>query len=694
MRLRLLIILAMSIILSFSAYAVTSSEVLKAHTNYSYAGYYGGYGIAGHSYIPQAGVYEQRTASIAAGYRYPLVSDLDKNGQNELIVMEHYSNSDYAVSLFHEGSVFSLEPIDQILIGGGALNYSNPVVTDINGDTYPEIVMMNNNNPTQIIIINYNNSVFNYSYTSVKDMTSSPCNHLDGTPIISCYDTGECAFMLPRDDGGNIGLCVGIFNSTKVIDVVSVTGLTGINQCAPNIPYITKADYDGDSVQEYITSFLDVTSVATDDYVRIVYFNLNGSKNVSVERTISRDLGNRYSWTGSRNCYDSFIYGGDVVAATGQMGITSPSVYDYDGFASNGMETVIAFMVGHEQWEMIAYDKNGNEKDDFPETEYSEGQILSNIVRADAFPDGKTSEAAMDFCVMGANSDTDNLILTCGSLVGSYGYSNSFPTYSDTLEFTIELPYDLIGEAGNYGSMISAVSASDLASRGNNLDEFFLGAYGVFTLADDAGVNDDVPYLPYSSVTGFASGSLCAVSGECKLQLVYAPDISDATWISVDFQKNGNEDYIGLTSSAAIYLDDGYVNMPGKIASYYIDPWPSGQIYKNGTQVAFLVSCNDETLGYDIDSDLVSRKVEMYLNDDNYQTTGWSTNSSANVNITGILTANKTGTYTMRISCQDSVNMLESDIDSVDLSFTVALEGVRYGEGGGGSSTVTRKSVV
>ena len=570
----------------------------------------------------------------------PYVSDLDHDGTNEIIIFDSSG-----VKLFNNKE---LDIIDAFSFPNEDL--SNALMFNIDGDNYTEIIIALEN--SQILhIIEYNGSdIFNNSF-------SFP--HLNHTPNadiqIKCMDIDQCIMVYANSTTGTSAvhpLYAVFFNSSVMSkEYVVDAGSIGDRWCKPNIPSIAVADYDGDGEDEYIFAFSSRDGAG--DFEPNIYWVNISYNGIDVEEHIAIDDSDL---TVIPTCVHIHPF----------SGMSAPIVFDVDGNAGNGLETVIAYKVSdQDDYVLKTYDGCNSEGcgitqlDDYPEScigffgigNCPEAKAISNVVRADIFAG---TEGVDDFCVIGYNDDDSELDMICGSETST---EDSGIFDSETMELVLlDIPFNtsFISPAFHNGIVHSAQHSSS-EPTGKNLDEF-VTTYGILS-ADNTDTSTP------------------------DLTIIFANPKQNASLISVDAEKVGREDLIALASTNVWYIDDQFTNEGGQITDYCIGPCMDSTIQINSSSYIFMEVTDKDSLKEGAITDLVSARVIIYLGESNEQDTGWSNNYTSGTTITfddTLIYNATTGSSTLRLMGRDLGSPDDEHI--IDFTYSVANAGVVLGD--------------
>lgn len=579
------------------------------------------------------------TRSVDTPKGVPLVSDLDQDGTNEIIVFDGTGVKFYQNKELDIVNAFSFPDED----------LSNALAYNIDRDNFTEIIIALED--SQVLhIIEYNGSdVTNVSFT----MTG--LSHIAGGQIqIKCRAVEDCFMTYANTTGeGSARAVMGVFfnSSTLGTDTV-VYQISGLSRwCKPIIPSIAVADYDRDNIEEYIFAFSERDGADLEPH--IFYVNVSYSNVVLEEHVIVTDS----DADAGSNCENS---GGNPL-----RGMTAPIVFDIDGSLSNGLETIIAYFVDNDEYVIKSYkgcSEEGcgiTELDDYPEScvgflnlgNCPEASSLSNIIKADIF---RGTEGIDDFCVFGYNDEKSELDALCGSESST---RDLFVFDTETMELVLNdsVPFNVSGNPYFYNGIVHSAQHSSAEPTGKNLDEF-VTSYGILS----------------ADFTDTASADL---------SILFASPKENVSMISVDAEKVGREDLIGLALTNVWYIDDQFSNEGGQITEYSLDPCIDSTIQINSSSKYLIEVTDKDSLKEGVITDTVGARVIIYQGESNEQDTGWSNNLTSGTTFTfeDELIFNKTtGSSTLRIMGRDTGNPDDEDI--IDFTFSVANAGVVKGD--------------
>lgn len=614
---------------------VLFSLTVSANEDYNETGNFNGEFILGTGFFnQQLTSTDSSTRSLSNPRLMPLVADLDLDGTNEIIVLDGDT-----VRLFQTKSLTILDSFDL----GTDVRTSNMLIFDIDGNDsgIPEIIVAQGASIQQLHILEWNGSVFSrQNQINLSDIFDS----LSPDYIIKCGKVNNCLIASSgRIDSAGLGdMVVAGFNST-VIDITNELVLFSPvgDYCFPRIKIMQYKDYDNDLDDEYIFSFIDIITGSSDrlhvEYIRL-FDNLTPVRDQGLGSFIDTTLAgldtiNPFS-TNTARC----------ITENADEYITSPLVFDIDSSPSNGLETVVGIMLettefgSDDEFKMVSFDRDLTFLDDYPEFFDSDGQLLSNVFVADAFDD----TLKIDFCVLANDQVSEILTVICAS--ESTGNIPETITYD--IEDTSGLSFtNLTNEFGNFHPVAHSASHS-----GTTGESEIISSYGVLQ-------------LDFNS---------CDTFGDCDLIRIFENPQQPGAVVMADVEKVGRDDMLVLTDTNIFYIDDKFTNSPGEITEIFTNPCIDSTWMIN-TTVEIRVTVED------VDGDLVSANVIFYDGDTNEQESGFSANVSSGTTFTFPFIANKTiGTGVITTQGRDFQN--PTVIDEEDITFSVALNGVEFGD--------------
>ncbi len=502
------------VMLLFTIFLFTMIAV-SAETTYNETGNYNNYYRQGTGFFNENINLDEITLSSRAltnPVYTPLVTDLDNDGTNEIIVLDGST-----IRLYHDSS---LSIVDSFALDADN-EFSNFITFDIDSDSKPEIIIAGRSTEF-LYVLEYNGSeIFNQSKISFAALTRLTQSEI----MIKCGKTQNCLMIYPQligNPSANVNVFRGIgFNSSEFGGEVSIfpDQSPRTTWCFPKIMSMAYADYDNDETDEYIFS------VASHEKMFIGYVNVHD--NLTAELEINITESDLFDTDETVNCID---------INTGTI-LSSPIVFDFDSSSSNGLETVVGYMTSDDEFLMRIYNKFGNEERRHPAVLKSGGRIVSNPMLFNAFEDTGNN----DYCIMGQDEEAvlhnDEIVLLCGSLTTSGLNTKEF-------EFDISELGNITQDYEFWGVIAHAAQHSTITTSGTNLNEL-INSYGVFRLDTS---------IPNTLIHIFENPKL------------------DAAVIPVDVEKAGREDLLVLQQDTLWYIDDGFTNSGGNISRYIINP--------------------------------------------------------------------------------------------------------------------------
>lgn len=560
----------------------------------------------------------------------PLVADLDNDGINEIIQMD-----DATVRLF---TGINLDIVDSFTLEG--FSFLDHMITfDIDGDGFTEIIASDQTN-NHIYILKYNGTNFFNLSTITMDSQS------DQEVMLQCRSTQDCIAVTTNDTNSDFAFYNAFTFSETTRGPLFFSNIFDAGgretSCFPKIKEIVVANYDQDADDEFIFSMIDGTAGGSDEQAIILYLNASAVGTITQEQIIlASSIGTNM---------DAFLSGAsdscstgasDVVSNFGKY-ITSPMVFDIDSAPGNGLETVIGFSINLDVFKINSFRSTGALFDRYPLFFTADGEIVSNMMRANIFSDTGNN----DFCVMGYDKTAQELDLLCAT------EQTSFQT--ETLEFrfdfanthNITTDYGIMNSIAHTGQHSSATE--DIGEQGeNNNPSEIISSYGVFKVEDDT-----------------SNGSLFTKT----LTRIFPNPKADAVVIPVDTEKIGRDDLLVMQQTNLWYIDDGFTNTPGQITEYQINPCVDST-WKQNTSVEVNIKVED------VDGDDVSARSILYDGDPNEANSGFSVNSTTGTTFSFGFIANKTiGSSTLTLQGRDVENA--GILDEIILAFSVGPNGV------------------
>lgn len=569
-------------------------------------------------------------ASSGDAFSYNAVTgDLDSNGVNELYIIDDdtFLVYNYSQNVLNIVDSFSLS---------SSVRRSPPIIYDIDGDGKDEVIIYEIQDVGDFGYLH----MFEFASGTLTNTSKRLTYNYDAYNIVvGCKGTNDC--LVSYNNAGATGaLFTRTFNSTNPsIDSISLSA--GDVLCIPNIRYILNDDYDGDGVTEFLLSY--AYSTGSNVYYVIKAYNTENQSNLLTDKTITHTTS------------ISLGAGGTCTSKPIGQDITSPLVYDFDP-SEPGKEILIGLMDDTDEFRIFEFKNDGAFEDEFPELTQEPGQIISNIIRMNAFGDSTSDDA----CVLGYRTATEEIILVCASKTRG-GLSPESEVYHYDINTSSVLSSD-----ENFQTLIHSVEAYTQIVDGDNIQEL-LTPFGTFYL--DA------------ARTGF----------DVDLNRLWVNDYAPATIIPDDFTGNSRIDLLMVKPNNLWMVTDSFINTHCDTYNCirngsYTNPSITKSIKVNTT---FHVYLNIE----DYDGDNVAGRVVLYADTTNEQDSGWIGNYSSGTIIPfTTLKVNKTGTYNIKFMARDVDDI--TAIQTITLPFTISAVGDEFGDSYFyfGSSTTTESS--
>ena len=593
----------------------------------------------------------------------PLVKDLDKDGVKEIILLDLntiqvYQNTTLQIAAAHT------------LTAATTSTFSNVILFDIDGDSKDEIIVVAE---TEVELY-----ILDYDFGIITEKTPAGGFNLqtafNETPIegsaefmLGCKEPERCFMVFSEDTTSGVSsgiddmqMYISHFNSTDVSaqTLFVVDNATGFNVlCMPKIRHMFVGNIDSDGDTDIVFSAMESNNAASANEIGHVYFvdyfegNNSFLLKFKVDESEVGNIANNPTQPRSYHCKGTGFE--DCQTDTSreclmQDFVTSPLVSNTDPTASN-QEITVGFGVDEDEFKVYMYDSvTGALVDDFPETEESEGLIISNPFLANTFDDSDVS----DVCVLGYNGDPigldpPSLVLTCGSRTDP----NGFGLFNlQTIEFRTEVTsqFNLTQEQGFENNLAHTVEMD-----GSNSVTEVSSAYGI--LEPDT------------------SGVTCSTTNNCDLNVIYPITEGDGAVIMVDYEEaetlSQNSDFIVAKNGNLFYLNDGQVDEALSALEFQTNPCIDA-VWKQNTSVQVLLT------GTDPESSTVTLTAILYEGDPNEQSS--TVNTTSGVTAPFNFNANATGSGALVMRGSDLIN--PTDIIEIERPFTVSSSGVEFGD--------------
>lgn len=572
------------------------------------------------------------TAGLTDAKRIPLVADADGNGVSEIYVMD-----DDEVKVY-EG--IELDFKASFDYSSGTPRPSYPILFDIDGDNDTEYIFADESRSPypEIFILSYNGTDL------VNETSYQDADFGIGDSIITCIDANKCLYVAneyynSEDLPAVVDVIAVSFNSTDDIDKVTLfsdSSASDVLFCRPDVPYISHGVKN--NVDYYYVSFIDATVGGGNAGVYIAWVIVDDDNQLILDN--SEYIAETFSISGSGNCNDHKEIRSKASSPLANEGLLSDV----------GYELVVAYQTSASEFRMMLYDNDGNFQDDFPETDDSNGILVSNVFMADVFP--QVSTLGRTFCVVGWDFEDEQQTLTCGSKFKS--------GLAETNEYVWSIPdgYNNSVNSDLANSVCHSGQQSNALTDSIDLDEF-LTTYGVFSVDDDS--------CSFSVLLG---KYLCSATRE------FQNGAGLSALISIDLEHIGNDDLLAMTDTALYLLDDGITNGAVDEVDVYFNPCPTDTIIKVNETMLITITGYDSNSDYGLDNDLLEYNVTIYKDTTNEQK-GTYGNITSGSPRTFTFPLNKTiASGIIEITVTDNVN----DPYVIEQTFSVGLDGIEYGD--------------
>ena len=610
---------------------------------------------------------QSSTAIITEAHSPPLVSDLDGDGTNEIIVIDQHTLKIFQGNTLNAVGSYSIPHT----LGG---NYSNLITYNIDGDNFTEIIFVHENDRRlHIIEFNSSHTTLQKNFSIIDTKNGYTAKLTAGNVVIGCGETEECMIGMAQNIGGGGGNTVismafdsnGKGNSTLI-------GSTG-TMCFPFIRSMAIGDVDLDGEKEYFYTYWNDNGGAFGDVITVgmrVNTSATYGSPFNMLTKIDDRAGNFYgAGSGCRT---------QIPVGTGHIyfgnAFTSPIIFNADTTTSGGeWEIFVGMITGNtgDTVNIFGYENGGNDRTSFKTfPDSTEGNVVSNLVKINHIEDTGSEDGQkqcadgtdrcdvcmMAYDIMDAGITDDGLRLICGSLLSEE--SHIWGEYDDSEENIQNFGKPSV-KYGSYEFMIHASQQSNQVNTGTHLGDEIITPYGVFFLHPP-----DYDYLIVSYKDGW-------------LERIFDIPIINATIIMADIQNEPDyADMLVISSDAdnMAYIDDQYTNTGGEVVQVCVNPCTDGT-WKLNTTVQISVTVDDADR-----LDLVSGKASIYSGESYEQSSDWTINSSQGTTFTfGNFVANQT-TSNGVFKGFGRDNFDPTKISEKNYTFSVSNNGLEYGD--------------
>lgn len=548
---------------------------------------------------------------------YPLVEDLDNDGNLEIVIKDGDT-----IRVYQNKTLDIVTTYDY----GTSGDTSNLIAFDIDGDGRKEVIFY--------VYVGKNIHILDFDGTNFSNNgnvdTLGGALTISNTPevVIGCKGVNDCAIVHTNSITSNTGvkeMRITGFNSTGeasttslIVDTVNGGGTLHNNFCLPKFRHLNTVD------DAFSFSYAHVSQTGGNQAGNIKQVTRSGTTlttAVTIEESSSV-----FAVSGSFNCVTQNI----------EKYLTSPLVTNIDT-GLTGNEFVFAVATSTTEFKMYSYKNDGTFIDDYPELTQANGNIMSNVMLFDSF-EGTTDS---NFCVAGYSVSANELNLVCGSTQNTpntreYEYSgiNSLFVVNDSYQ--------------NYNPLSHAVQYSQVKYIGFNFNEL-ITPYGVFSLDANAGIFDPT-----------------------KLNLEYLNTKGDGVIVPSDFSNVGLEDLIFMNNKNIYLIEDNFENTKGKITKVQLNPCIEKATAKQNT------SLNVQVTVEDVEGDNVFTEITVYDNLPNNQTFIGENSTSGKVFSPTFILNETIANGILTIKGFDVKNPLNPDVQTY--LFTVASQGVNFND--------------
>lgn len=561
--------------------------------------------IGGTSYFDNANAIEESSKATSDPGFMPLIEDLNNDGTKEIIILD-----DANVEIYH-GS--TLTTVDAIAF---AADPHTAYVYDIDGDASNEI----------IVLTESNTSILSFNGTNIAVQYSVAHGFLEASAVIGCRGTNDCVII----EGTSASAAYA--RTSVFLHVLTSTNLTYndtaassyeityetsgssstyyYTQCPANIPYLQIEDVDTDGTKEFLTTIFFDSALASSK-VKLVSFNYNTTG--MIQEWIYSKSTDVYNPTFT----NSLTYCTRTEYTIPRI-ISSPLTFDFDGFPSNGLETVFAYMKDSNEFKMVMISGTGTLLDTYPSILDADGVIVSNPVLMNAFSD----TGQEDFCVMGYSHDINEIDLSCGSAQTSGVESKEF-------NYAVGSPGNIALGTQYYVDFIQNINRVANYNDGNNLDDV-ITPYGIF-------------YIDYDL--------------DNELIPVYLSPHLNASHVSVDVNGDGRDDIIELGANGLVYWSDGFTDHQVEITK--ITQNPASPICTN-TTLTF------QTFLTDGENDAGNCTYNYYYINSTLKETYNVSFTHGQSSVIQQITNTAAGIYSLTVTCQDDTSLEDADVATIN----------------------------
>jgi len=556
-----------------------------------------------------------------------VISDLNNDGKKEIILI---SNNEIKTFLYDGLSLIEKSSYTTSCVTD---SYSNIIAYDINGDGNKEIAFTCDN---KVRIYNYTNEELKLqkSYTA-QGLT------IFNQSIITCADKEKCYVVstrYPQETYTTQGrIWITTFNTSFIgkENLIWSVAIASYRIVLPNIKNIPCSDFKGNGVIQ--CAFSTYMRTNTDSYnIDLWIFNAS-----AINTTFGYDK--KTTLTDATSALPVTSNYRDI--------LSSPLISNIR--TNSGDEIIIAYNKDVDEFVLKIFDAFGNVIDTAPAIQEADGNIISNVVYGTFHNNNQPDKS---ICAMGytKTGTCQGKTAPCINLVCYAQQPNTFLGIQTDEFYYSGVTYNIT----DY-SKFGVIRSTNQRIQIDNEKYWFSKAYPT---------DKDEILTPY----GVMALNYYNETEPLTLNLLFENPVNDASLNNIqDLIGDGHPEYIALSENYLYVFDDKFTNSPAYIYIPSVNPCVTA-IWKVNTSV--LVSFRVK----DIDNDNVCANAYLYY-DTIYQQNISDVCLSANSQFNFLFKANETGSsYILRLKGYDVVN--PSNIDYYDITFSVGLNGVSYGE--------------
>lgn len=474
---------------------------------------------------------------LSSGSTYPpLISDLNKDGVKEIIVLEGSG-----ITLYHSKNLVSVTGVTH----GLTSPTSNLEIFDIDGDGTNEIILAGANKEIKIFSFNGSHIVTENTLNFVWAAYSG------GSMLIRCRDTNECLLIAQDEDTRSAtDLRAFVFssaNGTQATLNLETTASSNIFNCFSKLPQIMLGNLDNQGDDEYIITSVLVDITGSEELkVYAVWVNNTDETDVS----LLWDVNLRTNGFSNEQSCEAGLY---------ENWVSPPLVYDISNDNGDLSEIAVAYRKTATEIELAYMIETGEiikTFPNFPELWY--GASVSNVIPLDYHPDTSVT----DMCVL-TNTPGYNQGLYCTAID-----SILFGWITGTNEIYFLTSWNLTNEYKSYKGLIQITDSNN----GDDLPDLTT-TWGIIYIPD---MNNELLCTHDTCNTGY---------------IWQSPKVNGSFIISSVDDTNG--DVLVRQKESLWYIDDNFINTPGQITGVSFNPCITQDIVKVNSTISVTVTVDD-----------------------------------------------------------------------------------------------------